>query len=194
MFSSPETSRPALGLTQPLIRWVPTYFPELKLLGHEVKQQRPSGTEVKNEWSFTSIRRRRKLYVLLTFIIIRFPYFTAVQLVLKTARSSRSSTSYSFFCQKLPDCEVCISIIAFGIRIYRTWRRLSNSKRMCNLFGSVMFPCHSTNAISKPGHCQYTLEIRRNTQLAVSKKCHMLHILRLPRNQTKPVCWYRMSL
>jgi hypothetical protein len=48
-FLSSKTSRPAVGLTQLPVQWVPGRFP----VG-EVDHSPPSNAEVKNEWSSTS--------------------------------------------------------------------------------------------------------------------------------------------
>ena len=37
------------------LRWVPGSFPELKWSGRDVDYSLPSGAEVKNGWSYTSI-------------------------------------------------------------------------------------------------------------------------------------------
>jgi hypothetical protein len=47
-------SRPALGLTQPPIQWVPGDLSlGVKLLGRETDHSPPSSAEVKNAWSYT---------------------------------------------------------------------------------------------------------------------------------------------
>jgi hypothetical protein len=50
---------------------------------------------------------------------IHFPYFAAVQPVLKTVQSHCPSTSYSLFCQKLPTVRHAFRITAFCTGIYR---------------------------------------------------------------------------
>jgi hypothetical protein len=48
-------SRPALGPTQPPIRWVPgALSPEVKRPGREADHSPPSSVEVKNAWRYTS--------------------------------------------------------------------------------------------------------------------------------------------
>jgi hypothetical protein len=48
--------RPALGLTQPPIQWVPTVVsPGVKRPGHEAEHSPSSSAEVKYAWSCTSI-------------------------------------------------------------------------------------------------------------------------------------------
>jgi hypothetical protein len=49
-----ETTRPALGPTQPPIHWGPGLFPGNKTAGAWRSQLIPSIAEVKNEWSYTS--------------------------------------------------------------------------------------------------------------------------------------------
>jgi hypothetical protein len=47
--------RPALGPTQPPIKWVPgALTPGVKQLGREVDHSPPSSAKVKSEWSYTS--------------------------------------------------------------------------------------------------------------------------------------------
>jgi len=47
--------RPALGLTQSPIRWVPgALSPLVNWLGHEADHTSPFSTEIKNAWSYTS--------------------------------------------------------------------------------------------------------------------------------------------
>jgi hypothetical protein len=48
--------RPALGLTQPSIRWVPGALSlVVRRSGREADHSPPSSAEVKNEWNYTSI-------------------------------------------------------------------------------------------------------------------------------------------
>ena len=47
-------SRPAMEPTQPLIQWVPRFFPRLKCPGCDVDHSPLSNAEVKNEWRYTS--------------------------------------------------------------------------------------------------------------------------------------------
>jgi hypothetical protein len=48
-------SRPALGLTQPPIQWIPGALSlGLKRPGREADHSPPSSAEVKNAWSYTS--------------------------------------------------------------------------------------------------------------------------------------------
>ena len=54
IFSYPKPSRPALGLTQAPIQWVPRFFPGDKVLGHDVDFTPSSRAKVKNEWSYNS--------------------------------------------------------------------------------------------------------------------------------------------
>jgi hypothetical protein len=54
IFLSPETSRPALGPTQPPIQWVPKFYPGVKRPGCDVDHWLPSSAEVNNKWSYTS--------------------------------------------------------------------------------------------------------------------------------------------
>jgi hypothetical protein len=45
----------ALGLTQPLVQWVPgALFPGIKQPRREINQSPPSSAKVKNAWSCTS--------------------------------------------------------------------------------------------------------------------------------------------
>jgi hypothetical protein len=49
------TSRLAVGTTQPLVQWVPGFFPVgVKLLECDVNHSPPSSAEVKNVWTHTS--------------------------------------------------------------------------------------------------------------------------------------------
>jgi hypothetical protein len=43
-----------MGPTQPPVQWVPSYFPEVKRPGREVKHSPLSSANVKTEWSYTS--------------------------------------------------------------------------------------------------------------------------------------------
>jgi len=55
-FISASNFWPALGPTQPPIRWVSdVFFPGLQWPGSEAGHSPPSGAKVKNEWSCTSI-------------------------------------------------------------------------------------------------------------------------------------------
>lgn len=53
-FSLSETSRLALGSTQPSIQRMPRFFSGLKWPGHEASHSSPSIVEVNIEWSYTS--------------------------------------------------------------------------------------------------------------------------------------------
>jgi len=53
-YSSPKTSRTALGLTQTPIKRVPGFFPGGKTAGREVNHSPPFRVEVKNKWCYTS--------------------------------------------------------------------------------------------------------------------------------------------
>jgi hypothetical protein len=49
------SSRPALGITQPPIQWVPgALSPRVKRLGHEADHSLPASAEVKKMWIYTS--------------------------------------------------------------------------------------------------------------------------------------------
>jgi hypothetical protein len=50
-FSSPKTSEPAVGSTQPPVQLVPRFFTKLKLSELEVDHALLSSAEVENEWS-----------------------------------------------------------------------------------------------------------------------------------------------
>ena len=50
-----ETSRSALGSTQPTVRWVSGLFSAVKRPGRNVDHTPLSSAEIKNEWSCTSI-------------------------------------------------------------------------------------------------------------------------------------------
>jgi len=50
-----ETSRPALGSTQPLIQYVPGFCPQLKRPERDNDNASSSSAEVRNEWKLTSI-------------------------------------------------------------------------------------------------------------------------------------------
>jgi hypothetical protein len=54
IFSYPKLSRPALGLTQAPIQWVPWFFPGDKVLGHDIVHSPPSSAKVKTGWSYSS--------------------------------------------------------------------------------------------------------------------------------------------
>jgi hypothetical protein len=55
IFSSPNSSRPALRSTQPPIQWVPgALSPGVKRPGREVDRSPPTSTEVKKMWIYTS--------------------------------------------------------------------------------------------------------------------------------------------
>jgi hypothetical protein len=62
-----------LGPTQPLIQWIPEFFPGVKRPGHQVDHSPPSSTVVKSEWSYTSTphiylhRMNRDNYTFCTF-------------------------------------------------------------------------------------------------------------------------------
>ena len=69
---SPETSKMVLAPIQPLIRQVPVlHSPEVKQTGRKADHSTPSTSEVKNEWTYTSIPptclhgvdKERKVYV-----------------------------------------------------------------------------------------------------------------------------------
>jgi len=47
--------RPALGPTQPPIRWIPgALYPRIKQPEREADRPPPSSAEIKNAWSYTS--------------------------------------------------------------------------------------------------------------------------------------------
>jgi hypothetical protein len=48
------SSRPALGSTQPPIKWVPGLFPGVKWQGREADHSPPTSAEVKKMWIYTS--------------------------------------------------------------------------------------------------------------------------------------------
>jgi len=55
LFHFATASRPAPGLTQPPIQWVPRLLPRgVKRPGHEADYSPPSSAEVKNTWNYTS--------------------------------------------------------------------------------------------------------------------------------------------
>jgi hypothetical protein len=55
IFLSSTVSRPALGPTQPPIRWIPhALSPGVKRPGREADHSRPSSTDVKNAWRYIS--------------------------------------------------------------------------------------------------------------------------------------------
>jgi hypothetical protein len=54
IFLFSKTFRPALGPTQPPIKWIPGFFAGVKHLGYEVDRSPPFSAEVKNEWSYIS--------------------------------------------------------------------------------------------------------------------------------------------
>jgi hypothetical protein len=53
--SSPKPSRLSLGPTLPPIQWAGCFSPEIRRLGHEGYYSPPSGGEVTNKWSCTSV-------------------------------------------------------------------------------------------------------------------------------------------
>jgi hypothetical protein len=54
IFCSRKPFRPALGLKQPSVQWVPGTFTAVKRPGRVVHSP-PSNAEIKNEWSYTSV-------------------------------------------------------------------------------------------------------------------------------------------
>jgi hypothetical protein len=55
IFLFSTASRPALGVTQPPIEWIPGILPPaVKRPGLEADNSPPSSVEIKNTWSYTS--------------------------------------------------------------------------------------------------------------------------------------------
>jgi hypothetical protein len=68
IFLFTTASRPALGPTQPPIRWVPVALSlGVKWLGREADHSPPSSAEVKNAWNYTSLPQ----YAFLTWFSVK---------------------------------------------------------------------------------------------------------------------------
>jgi hypothetical protein len=66
--------------------------------------------------------------------------------ILCGSQNCTTVTSYSLFCQKLPDSTLCITV--FCTRIYRAGRRLSSIKLPCNIF-EIIPVMDSTSGITQ---------------------------------------------
>jgi hypothetical protein len=83
-FSTPKPYRPALGPTQPPIRWVPGLFPRGKAAWREADHLTPSSADVKNEWSCTSAALRSLLTsTWTTVLLLRSRHVGMLQTIIK---------------------------------------------------------------------------------------------------------------
>ena len=78
MFLFPETSRPAVGPTQPLIQWVPALLLRVKCSGLGVNYIYPSDAEVKNEWIINAAPSIRLYVVYRDYLLLPLTVLTSV--------------------------------------------------------------------------------------------------------------------